>query len=658
MSAARVALVSALSSVDSRDKAQVVYIEPPVGVLTVASVIRGRFPTSFVDLDYLWLTNERCGRRLHVAAVETIVATKPDVVGFSSVSGSYPATIRLAQAVARELPAAKIVIGGPQASVVDVETLRAFPFVHAIVRGEAEETFPKVLDALLAGGPLDLTAGVTFRHGARIIRNANAPVIEDLDRVPLPAFDLYPDIGKRVVLPLEIGRGCPFACKFCSTNDFFRRRFRLKGAVHAIRQMQELHKQYPAVKTFELVHDMYTVDRSRVVEFCEALIAIGSPFQWSCSARTDCVDPELLELMKAAGCDGIFFGIETGSQRLQHAIGKDLDLEQSRRILAETDRLALPTTASLITGYPQEAIEDFKESLGFIADTLRYPTVDHQLHILSPLAETPLTTEYRDRLYLDDNWSIVSENGLEQQPEDSELIAAHPRIFPNFYAFPCELDRRYLRQISDFLIYGSLRFSSMLLAVYRVTGDLFTLADNWRAEVGHVRPAYYLSWDFVYHAVGFVEKEYSEGGDPGILVTTRFHRALADQARRGRPQTDIRGRLYLAHGTYVVTIAGDIVAAIDCLRRGERPPESVLEREATVVVSQKAGYRTEISIMPELALSILRHASDQAAIEDVVDDFRRREIRIASLSSEAIVARSIQHLSRQGLVRYVAGEAA
>src|SRR5262249_907795 len=155
------------------------------------------------------------------------------------------------------------------------------------------------------------------------------------------------------------------------------------------------------ITKFDLIHDMFTVDRTKVVEFCELLISNGSPFEWGCSARTDCVDSELLEMMKAAGCAGIFFGIETGSTRMQILINKGLNLDESRRVLREADRVGIKTTASLIAGYPQETLEDFRQTLEFFGDAVRSLWLDPQLHILSPLAETPLTTQYRDRLFLD-----------------------------------------------------------------------------------------------------------------------------------------------------------------------------------------------------------------------------------------------------------------
>src|SRR6185312_1909663 len=133
---------------------------------------------------------------------------------------------------------------------------------------------------------------------------------------------------------------------FCSTNDFFRRNFRLRSPVRILRDMRDLAVSY-GLTDFDLVHDMFTVDRRRVVAFCETMIASGENFTWSCSARTDCVDGELLTLMAHAGCRGLFFGIETGSARMQAIIEKDLDLMRAAEIIDTAERLGIGTTVSL-----------------------------------------------------------------------------------------------------------------------------------------------------------------------------------------------------------------------------------------------------------------------------------------------------------------------
>ena len=124
---------------------------------------------------------------------------------------------------------------------------------------------------------------------------------------------------------------------------------------------------------FSLVHDMYTIDRKKVVAFCEDILASGEKFTWGCSARTDCIDDVLLELMARPGCTGIFFGIETGSQRLQEVINKKLDLAEAWQRIECADRNGIKTTVALIAGFPKRLLTTCE--IPFISSSIRCASI-------------------------------------------------------------------------------------------------------------------------------------------------------------------------------------------------------------------------------------------------------------------------------------------
>jgi radical SAM superfamily enzyme YgiQ (UPF0313 family) len=463
----------------------------PVGILSLAAVAeRRQIVPQIVDLNGLFFEYSWPGNNYYrhgdfcSFAVEQLSRVDFDLIGFSTMCSSYPLTLRIAREIRRTHPRAAIVLGGPQASVVDQATLEAFPFVDVIVRGEAEETFPQLLGAFSGKEDFSKIAGITYLNQGRVVRKPNAPLIQDLDSLPLPAYHLFgPGTTPRKFMPLELGRGCPFACTFCSTNDFFRRRFRLKSPGRLIEQMNFLHQTY-GTTTFDLIHDMFTVDRKRVVEICEALLRAPYKFNWGCSARSDCVDDDLLALMSQAGCYAIFFGIETGSPRMQKIIQKDLDVKEAAEVVKSTDKHHIEMTISMIMGYPEEEKEDLAGTVGFLMDSLRYVHTDPQLNLLAPLAETPLLTQYRQQLILDGIYSDMSHQGWRQDPADRELIAAYPDIFPNFYGLPSKLGRDHLMELSRFFMGGEARFRLLLVALHQETGNLLDVFDAWRACSG------------------------------------------------------------------------------------------------------------------------------------------------------------------------------
>src|SRR5215468_7499800 len=438
------------------DAARIMGELAPVGILSLAAVLEEKgLQPEVVDLNrvyFEWLQSSHQQERTREAdfcrfAGSWFTDRQFDFFGLSTVCSSYPLTIRVAGELKRLHPESTVALGGPQASVVDLSTMRAYPFIDLVVRGEAEQTLPQLLDALDSGSSMVSVPGVTFRQGGEVLRTPDAPLILDLDSLPFPAFHLFPDVRFCRHFPMELGRGCPFACTFCSTNDFFRRRFRLKSPEHMIAEMRRVKQTY-GINSFELVHDMFTVDRKRVVAFCEALLACDEKFYWGSSARTDCIDEELIELMARAGCRGIFFGIESGSARMQKVIDKGLDLVESAARVRACDKSKIKTAVSLIVGFPEETKEDLRSTIGFFMDALRSDHADPQLVILAPLAGTPIHQQHKNDLFLDDADSNMAYRGWDQGPEEKRMINEHPDMFPNFYSVPTPfLDHEFLKEL-------------------------------------------------------------------------------------------------------------------------------------------------------------------------------------------------------------------
>src|SRR5688572_9040794 len=162
-------------SVDESEAARLIFEHAPSGILSLAAVLdQQQLEVEIVDLNDLFYEYVIAGLRQQGVefcgyAARRLESVWADVFAFSTICGSYPLTLRLARAVGETHPEASIILGGPQASVVDVASLEAFPFVNVIVRGEAEETLPRVLEAL-ASNPsnLKLIRGITFRDAQGI----------------------------------------------------------------------------------------------------------------------------------------------------------------------------------------------------------------------------------------------------------------------------------------------------------------------------------------------------------------------------------------------------------------------------------------------------------------------------------------------------------
>ena len=383
-----------------------------------------------------------------------------------------------------------------------------------------------------------------------MIRRPPAPLVEDFDSLPLPAFDLDPNIAARRSAHLELGRGCPYGCTFCSTNDFFRRKFRLKSAPVLLKQMLEVNKRY-GVTAFTLVHDMFTVNRQKVVEFAELLIASGQRFQWSCSARTDRVDRELLDLMAKAGCCGIFYGVETGSQALQQIVQKKLDLTKAWDSIRGATENGMKTAVALIVGFPEETREDLRDSVNFFVRSTRLEHAEPQMSLLAPLADTPIERLHREKLVFDHIYSDMSAQGWREDPADAELIRTYPRIFPNFYSIPAQLPRSYVRGVRDFTHGLTLWFRWLPIALLDSTDDMLQVFDefvNWHdrsskegvsAEYQQRTPRYYCSSVFARNVLTFAEQAIQGGylvSKQALQSVPEYEQALSRIQRTDRRQ--------------------------------------------------------------------------------------------------------------------------
>jgi radical SAM superfamily enzyme YgiQ (UPF0313 family) len=367
-----------------------------------------------------------------------ILSLAPQAVGFTTLGCSFLFAVNVAAILKRHEPELPILLGGPHATMLHRQILEQFRQFDIVVRHEADDTFLPVLEKLERRN-FDFIPGVSWRvsNAAPGLRfTEGKPKVDNLDSLPIASYDYYPvaDLGLKL-LRIEAGRGCPFMCTFCSTAGFFQRSFRLKSAERLVEELDRLNVRY-GFSDFKLDHDMFTVNRRKVIEFCEAVKGRG--YRWRASARVDCVDQELLTRMADSGCVGLYFGIETGSVRMQEICKKRLDLDLVRPVLAGAEHLGIETTASFITGYPEEQEDDQKDTLDMLGQCFR-PSCLPQLHLLVPEPGTPMFDQEGGNIKYDGYCGRY--NALLIGPDDEGIVLGHSDIFQTYYYYPGKMPR-------------------------------------------------------------------------------------------------------------------------------------------------------------------------------------------------------------------------
>jgi radical SAM superfamily enzyme YgiQ (UPF0313 family) len=438
----RVVLVDNFIMPDGLDRS-LFDVHPHLGLASLAAVAqRENHSTAIYDPK----REVRFGRHpynedFYDRAAEDILRLLPETVGFTTLGCSFLFAVNVAAILKRREPDLPILLGGPHATMLAKRILETYGQFDVVVRHEAEQTFPAMLEKLEQRA-FEQIPGITWRGGKKttpIEETAGAPKIEDLDSLPIPLYDMYPvDDLALDLMRVEAGRGCPFDCSFCSTATFFQRSYRLKSSARLVKEMDLLHARYD-VDEFKLDHDLFTVNRRKVLEFCETVE--DRSYRWRVSARTDCVDEELLETMAAAGCVGLYFGIETGSKRMQRITSKRLKLEGVERILDATQNLGIEATVSFITGYPEETRQDQDESLDLLGHCFQRPqdACIPQLHVLLPEPGTELFAKNREHLAYDGYSTKFNARLLRES--DSDHILRHPDLYSTYYYYPAAMPR-------------------------------------------------------------------------------------------------------------------------------------------------------------------------------------------------------------------------
>ena len=234
------------------------------------------------------------------AWAEACLASGADVVGFTAYGRTLPPVLRVAELLRERRPDLPILLGGPHATIMAPHLVAAFESLTVVVRYEAEPIVVPLVEALGSGASLAHIPNLVYRENGRVVETRREPIMVDLDELPELALHLYPDSElRRTEMSLEAGRGCPFACTFCSTANFFQRRYRLKSNERLLDEMERARARY-GVNVFNLNHDLFGLKKKSLREFCA--LAEGRGFLWKCSMRSDTLDPGLLGELRSAGC--------------------------------------------------------------------------------------------------------------------------------------------------------------------------------------------------------------------------------------------------------------------------------------------------------------------------------------------------------------------
>jgi radical SAM superfamily enzyme YgiQ (UPF0313 family) len=298
----------------------------------------------------------------------TLDRVRPELVGVSSHTETYPNAVAIAGLVKAHNPATPVIFGGPHASILPLEAL-AERDVDYVAVGEGEQTIAELVQVLANGSDAEALAGIAgLGHKVAGVPTLNTP------REPLDAAD----VGRpaRQLLSLEFYEdahnvlaargGCPYRCPFCSASHLWGGHRRMRPVADLLAEVDEVISDYGAAHVF-LVDDILTLNRRWLDELMDAIEAHGGGFTWGCATRVDCVDDAMLRRMAATGCTGIQFGIESGAQEILDSV-KGIRKEDALAAVQSAVDAGIAVSCSFMIPFPDDTQETLAQSAAFMAD--------------------------------------------------------------------------------------------------------------------------------------------------------------------------------------------------------------------------------------------------------------------------------------------------
>jgi len=318
---------------------------------------------------------------------EKVGRQEPQLVGISSTLMQLPDSVAIARQIKSSNPQSLIVFGGAGPNCLSTKQFfdYAGESVDLVCQGEGEITWADILTRFLGSNNksheltkpaylFDDVAGTVIFENGNLLQNSSRKQIEDLDSIPLPDLEGI-EAGKYIEMWRKNGgmgsisifpsRGCPYGCIFCD-KTIFGRNFRHHSPARIADELERIATDYKPLDDIFLFDDNLSTKRDVMLAFCDELNSRGLQIPWSCQARVNTVDPELLKAMYTAGCREIYFGVEATTPKLLSYLGKNINIDQATQAIAWAREVGMKPGCFLIVGVPTETKSDIEATASFI----------------------------------------------------------------------------------------------------------------------------------------------------------------------------------------------------------------------------------------------------------------------------------------------------
>ena len=347
--------------------------KPPLGLLSIGTICK-QSGHNVLILDAALLGLDAKQVAIH--------AQHADIVGITAMTPLVGEALSIAMAIKEFNAGIPIIIGGVHASLFPGEMQKTGLF-NSVVAGEGEDIIINLLADIQSPGS-------KLKPIYKSTKFAEIP-IPDYSLIDIGAYQpRFPHAQRTPWVSVQTSRGCPYNCSFCS--NIFGHKYRSMPPAQVIQMIEGLVNDY-GIKDITFYDDEFTLNHNRIMELCSIISDRQFDLTWTCEARVDLVDVELLASMRRAGCRLIYFGIESGNQHILDKLNKCQALEDISRAVRLTHNTGMQAAGYFMLGCPDETRDSMKQTVDF---SLELELEHAQFSVCCPLPGSELYKQYGD----------------------------------------------------------------------------------------------------------------------------------------------------------------------------------------------------------------------------------------------------------------------
>lgn len=332
----------------------------PLGIASIAGTLNSHGHIC----DLIFLNEER-------DFLEYIRQTKPDLLGFSLITGDTNRKLKIMQVV-KENYDIPIIVGGPHTTLY-FEELLSNKFIDLCCIGDGELSLLELLNKFDVKDTDYNIKNIYFKRNGKIIKNSLFLTdVETLQNPDRGIFFKYDFLRKTPLKRFITSYGCPYTCNFCWNKDYLSKfkgqgtYYRRKTCDKIIGEIKEVLDMAPKTKRIHFHDDIFNLPNSWLEEFCEKYDTALSGFPWSCTVRVDLLNEQLIKKMQKSGCVGVTIGVETANEeKRMKFLGKKILNKEYEEKCALLNKYNIKILSSNMTNLPFEGIEDIINTLEF-----------------------------------------------------------------------------------------------------------------------------------------------------------------------------------------------------------------------------------------------------------------------------------------------------